>query len=82
MKKILPKVRKIINMSIKQAKIHNDYEVKIEYIIMSLINDYNNSAIKIINSLGVNIDKLYHKIEKEMVKNKLEKKFHFNTPLF
>jgi len=78
MKKILPKVRKIINMSIKQAKIHNDYEVKIEYIIMSLINDYNNSAIKIINSLGVNIDKLYHKIEKEMVKNKLEKKFHFN----
>jgi ATP-dependent Clp protease ATP-binding subunit ClpC len=78
MKKILPKVRKIINMSIKQAKIYNDYEVKIEYIIMSLINDYNNSAIKILNSLGVNIDKLYHKIEKEMVKNKLEKKFHFN----
>tara|TARA_R110000803_G_scaffold5996_2_gene19682 strand:+ start:5128 stop:7593 length:2466 start_codon:yes stop_codon:yes gene_type:complete len=78
MKKILPKVRKIINMSIKQAKIYNDYEVKIEYIIMSLINDYNNSAIKILNSLGVNIDKLYHKIEKQMVKNKLEKKFHFN----
>jgi hypothetical protein len=40
MKKVLPKVKRIINMSLKQAKFYGDDVVRIEHIIISLINDY------------------------------------------
>ena len=39
MKKVLPKVKRIINMSLKQAKFYGDDLVSIEHIIISLIND-------------------------------------------
>ena len=55
MKKILPKVNKILNMSIKQAKFYGDNEVKIEHIIISLINDYNNNAVKVLLDIGVDL---------------------------
>ena len=45
MRKVLPKVKKIINKSIEEAKLYNDSEIKIEHIITALINDYNNDAI-------------------------------------
>ena len=46
MRKVLPKVKKIINKSIEEAKLYNDNEIKIEHIVIALINDYNNEAIK------------------------------------
>ena len=70
MKKILPKVNKILNMSIKQAKFYGDNEVKIEHIIISLINDYNNNAIKVLISMGVDVDKLHKSIEKKLHKDR------------
>jgi len=78
MKKVLPKVRKIINMSIKQTKIYDDFELKIEYIILSIINDYNNSAIRILLSMNVDIDKLYKSIEDNILKNKPKINVEFN----
>ena len=38
MKKVLPKVKRIINMSLKQAKFYGDDVVRIEHIVISLIN--------------------------------------------
>lgn len=70
MKKILPKVKRILNMSIKQAKLYDDREVTIEHIMVSLINDYNNNAIKMLEEMGVDIDKLHKKIELTLIKNK------------
>jgi len=70
MKKILPKVKKIINMSIKQAKFYGDNEVKIEHIIISLINDYNNNAIKVLINMGVDVDKLHKSIERKLHKDR------------
>jgi len=70
MKKVLPKVKKIINMSIKQAKFYGDSEVKIEHIIISLINDYNNNAVKALINMGVDVDKLHKNIEKKLHKDK------------
>jgi len=35
MKKVVPKVKRILNMSLKQAKLYEDWEVKIEHIILS-----------------------------------------------
>ena len=68
MKKVLPKVKRIINMSIKQAKYYGDDSVKIEHIIISLINDYNNNAIKTLVDMGVDVDKLHKTIEKKLIK--------------
>jgi len=58
MKKILPKVKKIINMSIKQAKFYGDNEVKIEHIINIIafkivfngfnLNDFDLIKVKIV----------------------------------
>ena len=39
MKKVYPKVKKIINKSIDEAKSHNDDKVRIEHIMSALIND-------------------------------------------
>ena len=75
MKKVLPKVKKIINMSIKQAKFYGDSEVRIEHIIISLINDYNNNAIRALLNMGVDVDKLHKNIEKKLHKDKDD----FNT---
>jgi ATP-dependent Clp protease ATP-binding subunit ClpC len=70
MKKVLPKVKRIINMSLKQAKFYGDDLVSIEHIIISLINDYNNNAIKTLLKLGVDVDKLHKKIEKKLMSEK------------
>jgi ATP-dependent Clp protease ATP-binding subunit ClpC len=67
MKKVLPKVKRIINMSLKQAKFYGDSEVRIEHIIISLINDYNNNAIKTLVKMGVDVDKLHKQIERTLI---------------
>lgn len=72
MKKVLPKVKKVINMSLIQAKMYGDEEIRIEHIVISLINDYNNNAIKILTDLGVDVDILHKKIEMSLLKEKKE----------
>ena len=72
MKKVADKVKRILNMSLKQAKLYDDWEVKIEHIMIALINDYNNNAIKTLEDMDVDIDILHKKIEKSLVKNKKE----------
>ena len=52
MKKILPIVKKIINMSIKQAKLHEDWEVRVEHLMIAMINDYDNTSIKVLIDMG------------------------------
>jgi len=70
MRKVLPKVKKIINKSINEAKLYNDCEIKIEHIIIALINDFNNGAIKFLLEMGIDIDELHSKLEKGIVKKK------------
>ncbi len=70
MKKVLPKVKRIINMSLKQVKFYGDNEVRIEHIIISLINDYNNNAIKTLVKMGVDVDRLHKQIEKIIIVEK------------
>jgi len=72
MKKVAPKVKRILNMSLKQAKLYDDWEVKVEHIMISLINDYNNNAIKVLEDMGVDVDVLHKKIEKTLIRNKKE----------
>ena len=67
MRKVLPKVKKIINRSFEEAKLYNDYEIKIEYIITALINDYNNDGISFLIGLGIDIDDFHKKLEKRII---------------
>jgi len=71
MRKVLPKVKKIINKSIDEAKLYNDCEIKIEHIIIALINDFNNESIKFLLEMGIDIDDLHRKLEKGIVKRKM-----------
>jgi ATP-dependent Clp protease ATP-binding subunit ClpC len=75
MKKVLPKVKKIITMSIKQAKMYGDNEIRVEHVVISLINDYNNNAIKILSGVGVDVDNLHKKIELSLLKEKKEENY-------
>jgi ATP-dependent Clp protease ATP-binding subunit ClpC len=70
MKKVLPKVKKIINMSIKQAKLYDDFEVKIEHIMISILNDYDNIGVRVLEEMGVDIDLLHKKIEQKLITKK------------
>tara|TARA_R110002126_G_scaffold34665_6_gene107105 strand:+ start:1863 stop:4316 length:2454 start_codon:yes stop_codon:yes gene_type:complete len=69
MKKVYPKVKKIINKSIDEAKSHNDDKVRIEHIMIALINDNNNEAIKYLKELEVDLDSLHKTIELQMPVN-------------
>ena len=68
MKKVLPKVKKIINRSMEEAKLYNNPTIKIEHIVIALINDYDNGAIKFLEELGIDIDELHKKIEKKLLR--------------
>ena len=64
MKKVQPKVKKIINKSIEEAKLYGDIEINIEHIVIALLNDYDNDAIKYLVELGINVDDFHKKLEK------------------
>ena len=67
MKKVQPKVKKIINKSIDEAKLYNDTEIKVEHVVTALINDYDNEAVKFLLELDVDVDDLHKKVEKYLV---------------
>ena len=66
MKKVQPKVKKIINKSIEEARLYNEVEIKIEHMMIALINDYDNDAIKYLVELGVEVDDLHAKLEQKL----------------
>ena len=55
MRKVQPKVKKIINKSIEEARLYNQGEITIEHITIAMINDYENDAIKYLVELGVDV---------------------------
>jgi len=67
MKKVQPKVKKIVNRSIEEAKLYADVEIKLEHIMIALINDYDNQAIKILEELNVNVDELHRRVEIDLI---------------
>jgi ATP-dependent Clp protease ATP-binding subunit ClpC len=66
MKKVQPKVKKIINKSIEEARLYNEVEIKIEHVMIALINDYDNDAIKYLVELNIEVDDLHTKLEQKI----------------
>ena len=67
MKKVQPKVKKIVNRSIEEAKLYADVEIKLEHVMIALINDYDNQAIKYLEKLKINVDDLHKKVELKLI---------------
>ena len=61
-REIYPKVKLIINQSMKEAKSFGDVEVKPEHVILSILVDDDNECTKIFKKLGVDTLDLYDKI--------------------
>ena len=70
MRKVQPKVKKIINKSIEEARLYNQDEISIEHVTIAMINDYDNDAIKYLVELGIDVDELHKKLEGEVLKEK------------
>jgi ATP-dependent Clp protease ATP-binding subunit ClpC len=63
MKRVYPKVKKIINLSLNEAKSRGCEEVKLEHLIITMINDNNNEGTKYLKKLNIDLDKLHTMIE-------------------
>ena len=63
MKKVYPKVKKIINKSLEEAKNRGCEEVKLEHLIITMINDDNNEGTRYLKRLNIDLDKLHTLIE-------------------
>ncbi len=63
MKKVYPKVKKIINKSLEEAKNRGCEKVKLEHLIISMLNDDNNEGTKYLKKLNIDLDKLHTLIE-------------------
>lgn len=68
-----PLLKRIIENAIIETKEDNIYEVGIDYLFLSLLEEGEGVAIRIFNNLGVNIDELYAELE-----NKKENKRFIN----
>ena len=58
-REILPKVKTIITHSMKEAKNFEDVKVRPEHILLSIMNDDDNEASKIINTMNLFISHLW-----------------------
>ena len=63
MKKVYPKVKKLINRSLADAKNRGCEKVKIEHLIIAIIDDGNNEGTKYLKRLNINLEKLNSLIE-------------------
>lgn len=61
-REILPKVKKIIDLAIKEAKSLEDVNVKPEHIVMSMLIENDNNGVKVLEKLRVDTNELYGRI--------------------
>lgn len=73
-----PLLKRVLENAIIDAKENNMNEVTIETIFLSILDEGEGVAIRILNNLGVNIDDLYTSFNnKTIVKGKSQRKFSF-----
>lgn len=72
-----PLLKRILETSIIEAKENNQNEVTIDLIFLSILDEGEGVAIRILNNLGVNIDDMYLDFNNRGNKNKSNKKPSF-----
>lgn len=59
---VYPKVKVIIDESMKEAKAFNDSKVRPEHLVLSMLMDDDNECIKVLKALNVNTSELYDRL--------------------
>lgn len=59
---ILPKVKKVINESSKEAKYFDDVNIKPEHIVLSILTDNDNKCVEILKGLKIDTTEMYDRI--------------------
>lgn len=73
---ILPKVKKIVGDSEKEAKYFDDNSIKPEHVFLSLLNDKDNKAVEILKNLKIDTNEVYDRIVNHIKINDVSVKFH------
>ena len=62
-KEISQEVKTVIRNSYDIAKVYNDYEVKPEHILISILDGKANTCIILFERIGIDIEELYYKLD-------------------
>jgi ATP-dependent Clp protease ATP-binding subunit ClpC len=65
-REVYPKVKIIINESMKEAKSFNDSKVRPEYLVLSILMDNDNECVKVLKALKVNTSELYDRLSNHL----------------
>ena len=77
-REIYPKVKIIMNHSVKEAKSFDDIKVRPEHVILSILSDDDNECTKVLKSMKIETQELYDRITDYVRKNDLTPKA-YNT---
>ena len=70
-REIYPKVKVIMNQSIKEAKNFDDSKVRPEHIVLSILSDDDNACTKVLQKLKIDTSELYDKLSDYVRKSDL-----------
>ena len=79
MKRVIPKVKQIMNSSFDIAKEFNDVNVRPEHILLSILRDNNNMGVKTLLSMNVDTKKLIVRLQFNCQQNivpRVQKKYN------
>ena len=65
-REVYPKVKIIINESMKEAKSFNDSKIRPEYLVLSILMDNDNECVKVLKALKVNTSELYDRLSNHL----------------
>jgi ATP-dependent Clp protease ATP-binding subunit ClpC len=68
---VLPKVKKIMRNSAKEAKIFDDVNIKPTHVLLAILADNDNECVNILKSMGVDIPELYDLVSDQVRKHDL-----------
>jgi ATP-dependent Clp protease ATP-binding subunit ClpC len=77
-REVEPKVKIIITNATKEAKNFDDNKLRPEHIILSMLNDNNNTCTTILNKLNIDVDELYDRIVDFIKRNDVSPKIKIN----
>lgn len=78
-REIYPKVKIIMNQSIKEAKNFDDSKVRPEHIILSILSDDDNECVKVLKTMKIDISELYDKLSDYVRKSDLTPRGYTST---
>jgi len=80
-KDIYPKVKSVINLSMKEAKSFDDVNVKPEHILLALLIDEENECVKTLKHLKIDTTELYDRVVSFIKTNDITPRIGYNSKI-